>query len=202
MKIIIASSKSQHKGDIASSDLNSREDLFNCREITSQIKTHFESSIVETLAPAFLRYNGVIMKSFLNKTNDPTIINFAKEMILFSSPYYGLVSFNEPIFEYKLAYTDKINGKSIISLWKDSFHNFSPKEVIIDLSTKQQSLLFKSPHTIRYDFAGNYLKSAHHGKVLKGGFLYTLLLEMLDKGEISEEFNDKHSDFFTVFISY
>ena len=202
MKIIIASSKSQHKGDIASSEHNSREDLFNCRVITSQIKTHFESSIVETLAPAFLRYNGVIMKSFLKKTNDPTIINFAKEMVLFSSPYYGLVSFNEPIFEYKIAYTDKINGKSIISLWKDSFHNFSPKEEIIDLSTKQQSLLFKSPHTIRYDFAGNYLKSAHHGKVLKGEMLYSLLLEILEKGDISEEFNDKHSKFFTVCASY
>ena len=202
MKIIIASSKSQHEGDIVSSELNSREDLFHCRVITSQIKTHFESSIVETLAPAYLRYNGVIMKSFLKKTKDPTIINFAKEMVLFSSPYYGLVSFNEPIFEYKIAYTDKINGKSIISLWKDSFHNFSPKEVIIDLSTKQQSLLFKSPHTIRYDFAGNYLKSAHQGKVLKGEMLYSLLLEILEKGEISEEFNHKHSKFFTVCASY
>lgn len=202
MKIIIASSKSQHKGDIVSSELNSREDLFNCRVITSQIKTHFESSIVETLAPAFLRYNGVIMKSFLKKTNDPTIINFAKEMVFFSSPLYGLLPFNKPIFEYKLAYTNKINGKSIISLWKDSFHNFSPKEVIIDLSTKQQSQLFKSPNTIRYDFAGNYLKSAHQGKVLKGEMLYSLLLEILEKGEISEEFNHKHSNFFTVCASY
>lgn len=198
MKIIIASSRSQHAGNINSTYLNNHINLFNSASLSSIIKKYYQGSIDDTLTPAYLRYTGVIMKSFLNQTKDPTIIKLAEKIVLFSSPYYGVINFTRPISEYKINYYDKIDGNSIDSLWKKHFKNFSPNEKIIDLSTKQQSRYFHSENTIRYELDYHYIKSSHQGKVFKGEFLIALLIEILNNGDVSEKFNSKFSKMIEV----
>ena len=202
MKIIISSSKSQYKGDISGNYLYGTTNLFNSTSPSSIINKYYQNSVIETLAPAYLRYTGVIMKSFLDHALDPAIISLAEELVLFSSPYYGVINFSQPISEYKINYSDKIEGKSIHSLWKNHFSGFSPNEEIIDLSTKQQATYFKSKNTFRYELDYNYIKSAHQGKVFKGAFLSALLTEILNNGAISEKFNAKFSKMIKVKTSY
>jgi hypothetical protein len=202
MKIIIASSKSQYKGDISSNYLYQPVNFFNSASPNSLIKKYYQGSISDTLAPAYLRYTGIIMKSFLSHSLDPAIIRLAEKLVLFSSPYYGVINFSQPISEYKINYNDKIEGKSIHSLWKNHFLGFSPNEVIIDLSTKQQATYFQSKNTFRYELDYSYIKSAHQGKVFKGEFLSALLIEILNNGAISEKFTEKFRKKIMVKTSY
>jgi len=126
-------------------------------------------------------YDGTIMREFKNLITDQSILEISNKEVKFISPQYGIIDFKQIIKPYHLTYQDKVNGKTVISIWRDYYKNINlPNEPIIDLSTRQTAPFFENNNTVRFELTKEGLK-INHGKKLKAKILYHILDNIKNK---------------------
>lgn len=132
---------------------------------------------------AYELYDGTIMREFKNLVKDDKFIKTAIKEVKFISPQFGIIDFDQPIKPYRLAYQDKVNGKTVVSIWKNYYKNYSfDNECILDLSTNQTAPFFKDQNVIRIELTKFGMK-INHGKKLKAKILFHIIENIIKKRE-------------------
>jgi|688.fasta_scaffold315675_2 cytoplasmic iron level regulating protein YaaA (DUF328/UPF0246 family) len=132
---------------------------------------------------AYELYDGTIMREFKNLVKDDKFIKTAIKEVKFISPQFGIIDFDQPIKPYRLSYQDKVNGKTVISIWKNYYKNYSfDNECILDLSTNQTAPFFKDQNVIRIELTKFGMK-INHGKKLKAKILFHIIENIINKRE-------------------
>lgn len=126
-------------------------------------------------------YDGTIMREFKKLIIDQSILEIANKEVKFISPQYGIINFKQIIKPYHLTYQDKVNGKTVISIWRDYYKNIKlPNELVIDLTTMQTAPFFENHNTVRFELTKDGLK-INHGKKLKAKILFHILDNIKNK---------------------
>jgi len=132
---------------------------------------------------AYELYDGTIMREFKNLVKDDKFIKTAIKEVKFISPQFGIIDFDQPIKPYRLAYQDKVNNKTVISIWKNFYTNFPfDNSLILDLSTNQTAPFFKDHNVIRIELTKFGMK-VNHGKKLKAKILFHIIENIINKRE-------------------
>lgn len=158
-------------------------------EITNEFKF-----IDESLLEGYERYEGVMFKGLNYKTIDKERKEKFKEKIVVVNPLEGLSKLEDLTPNYKIKFSDKLNGRTLLNYWRDSEIELvkairDREEIIGFLPEEHKKVVSEKIKFINYKLYDNAGVIIGHSGKFKKGICIREIIEGMEINEAVKKYN-------------